>query len=164
MIDFAKRFKARAQENLDDARRLLDSPWELREFADDASTAVAVREKRHILLHLLHPESFERSPAAHKRDIDAAFRVLLDGQPPDDLDERLLAIRRRLEDRLPEGNTSTGDIDFYFPPLRGIWYAEAGGEGEGAGDLEALEWKKQIILYGPPGTSKSFRPRILPTR
>jgi 5-methylcytosine-specific restriction protein B len=58
LIDFARRFKALASDDAEAARQLLDSPWELREFADDTSTAV--REMRHILLHLLRPDCFER--------------------------------------------------------------------------------------------------------
>ena len=42
-----------------------------------------------------------------------------------------------------------------------MWESNAQGDGDGAGDLEALLWKKQIVFYGPPGTSKTFQARRL---
>jgi 5-methylcytosine-specific restriction protein B len=157
LIDFVKRLKA-----LDDADRevLLDDPWALRDFADD--TDEPVREMRHVILHLLRPEHFERiSSGTHKREIAAAFAGLLGDDAPADVDERLLAIRTRLEEYLPSGNTDKGMVDFYWPPLHGVWESTAGGEGDGTGDLEALTWKGQIVLYGPPGTSKTFQAKQL---
>lgn len=139
---------------------MLADPWALRDFADD--TDERVREMRHVLLHLLRPDDFERiSSGTHKREIAAAFSSLLEGDQPGDVDEQLLAIRRRLSEYLPGGNTDKGEIDFYHPPLHGVWESTAGREGDGTGDLEALEWKKQIVLYGPPGTSKTFQAREL---
>jgi 5-methylcytosine-specific restriction protein B len=157
LIDFVKRLK-----ELPVAERtaLLADAWALRDFADD--TSEAVREMRHVVLHLLRPDEFERiSSGTHKREIALAFADLLEDGAPDDLDERLLAIRGRLETYLPGGNTSKGTVDFYWPPLHGVWESSAGGEGEGTGDLEGLVWKGQIVLYGPPGTSKTFQARQL---
>jgi 5-methylcytosine-specific restriction protein B len=158
LIDFVRRFKA-----LDGEARLtlLTNAWELRDFADD--TTWPVREMRHILLHLLAPDEFERiSSGTHKREIASAFDELLGENAPADVDERLLTIRGLLEGFLPDGNThKSGQVDFYFPPLHGVWEATASGEGDGTGDLEALEWKKQIVFYGPPGTSKTWQARRL---
>ena len=158
LIDFARRFKALA---LAQREALLGDPWALRDFADASDEPR--REMRHVLLHLLRPDEFERiSSGTHKREIAAAFSGLLDDGAPDDVDERLLAIRANLEDQLPDGNTNKpGLVDFYWPPLHGVWESSAGGEGDGTGDLEALVWKKQIVLYGPPGTSKTFQARRL---
>jgi 5-methylcytosine-specific restriction protein B len=151
-IDFLQRFKAL---DVEEARKLLQSPWELRDFADE--TDAPVREMRHILLHLLHPEEFERiSSGSNKREIVASFAGLLPDGAPTDVDEQLLAIRGRLAQLVPGGNVAGGELDFYNAPLHRVWEASAGGEGEGTSDLEALEWKKQLILYGPPGTSKTF--------
>lgn len=158
LIDFALRFKSLPE---DERTTLLGDPWKLRDFADD--TAHPIREMRHVLLHLLRPDEFERiSSATHKREIASAFTGLLDSTAPDGLDERLLAIHQRLAEYMPSGNTAPKtEIDFYHRPLHGIWESSAGGEGEGAGDLETLRWKKQIILYGPPGTSKTYQARLL---
>ncbi|WP_068982489.1 AAA family ATPase [Tsukamurella pseudospumae] len=151
LINFALRFKHLPAER---RAELLDSPWELRDFADD--TELSIREMRHILLHLLRPVEFERtSSGTHKREIAAAFSGLLAADGPVDVDEQLLAIRREIE-RLK----GTEKIDFYRGELRGVW-SSTGGDSEGVGDLEALRWKKQIVLYGPPGTSKTWQARQL---
>jgi 5-methylcytosine-specific restriction protein B len=158
LIDFALRLK-----RMEPAERkeLLSEPWKLRDFAD--ATLQPVREMRHVLLHLLRPDDFERiSSGTHKREISAAFAGLLDDTAPDDLDEQLLAIRHRLSELMRAENVANGrDIDFYHSPLHGVWESNAQGEGDGTGDLEALLWKKQIVFYGPPGTSKTFQARRL---
>jgi 5-methylcytosine-specific restriction protein B len=155
LIDFSRRIKHLPQEQ---RGPFLDDPWALRDFADE--TDQPIREMRHILLHLLRPDEFERiSSGSHKREIASAFSSLLDEDSPADLDERLYAIRKKLEEHLPKGNTPKGMVDYYSPPLRGVWESTGGGDGEGATDLETLLWKKQIVLYGPPGTSKTFEAR-----
>ena len=157
LIDFVRRLKALPVE---EREALLDDAWALRDFADD--TDEPVREMRHVLLHLLRPDEFERiSSGTHKREIASAFVGLLDDDAPDDVDERLFAIRGRLESYLPKGNTKKGVVDFYWPPLHGVWESTAGDEGDGTGDLEALTWKGQLVLYGPPGTSKTYQARQL---
>lgn len=160
LLDFAIRWKALSAE--DQLAKLAD-PWALRDFADDASEDVPVREMRHILLHLLRPEEFERiSSGTHKQQIADAFRgEFLDGEDaPEDLDEQLLRIRGALEGLGVQPDLDGGTIDFYFPPLNGIWKPDAEGE-EGAGDLTLLLHKKHLVFFGPPGTSKTHRTRAL---
>lgn len=160
LLDFTIRWKAL---NAEEQRAKLEDPWALREFADDASEDVPVREMRHILLHLLRPEEFERiSSGTHKQQIVDAFRgEFLDGDDaPEDLDEQLLRIRGALEELGVQPDLDGGTIDFYFPPLNGIWKPDADGE-EGASDLGLLLHKKHLVFYGPPGTSKTYRTRAL---
>lgn len=153
LIDFVRRFKGQP---LDRRKELLSDPWLLRDFADD--TDWRVREMRHIILHLLRPDDFERiSSGSHKRQIATAFKSLVADGVSDDLDERLLSIRRAVEDYLPTGGSSTIVVDFYENPLRGVWNSAGADDGDGVGDIEALHWKKQIVLYGPPGTSKTWQ-------
>lgn len=148
LIDFSLRLKREPPER---RTELLNSPWALRDFAD--STSLPLREMRHIVLHLLCPDEFERiSSGTHKREIATAFASLLPDDAPSDMDERLLLIRREIERYL-----STDEIDFYMGELRGVWGASADHDSEGVGDLEALKWKKQLVLYGPPGTSKTWQ-------
>lgn len=160
LLDLTIRWKAL---NAEEQRAKLEDPWTLREFADDASEDVSVREMRHILLHLLRPEEFERiSSGTHKQQIVDAFRgEFLDGtEAPEDLDEQLLHIRGALEGLGVQPDLDGGTIDFYFPPLNGIWKPDADGD-EGASDLSLLLHKKHLVFYGPPGTSKTHCTRAL---
>lgn len=160
LLDFVIRWKALGAE---EQRARLEDPWALREFADDAGEDVQVREMRHILLHLLRPEEFERiSSGTHKQQIVEAFSgEFLDGSDaPEDLDEQLLRIREALEELGVQPDLDGGTIDFYYPPLNGIWKPDADGD-EGASDLSLLLHKKHLVFYGPPGTSKTHRTRAL---
>lgn len=162
LIDFCLRFKA--IDSSEERRRLLADPWALRDFADTASEGIAVREMRHILLHLLRPDDFERmSSRTHKQNIVAAFadELLTGDEVPEDLDEQILLIRQKLV----QLNAQPGQeiLDFYRPPLHGIW--DPGSDRpEGASDLDLLLYKKQVVLYGPPGTGKTYRTRELADR
>lgn len=157
LIDFVRRLKVLSDP---ERRAVLATESTLREFADD--TDWPIREMRHVLLHLLRPEYYERiSSGTHKREIAHAFSGLLPDGISDDVDEQLWAIRQELEKYIPGGNTSKGTVDFYYEPLRGVWESSGGATAGGVGDLEALEWKKQIVLYGPPGTSKTWQAESL---
>lgn len=160
IIEFTRALKAL---DSNQRRAVLADPWKTRDFAEKVPSENR-REMMHILLHLLHPDTFERiASGTHKRQIVKAFEDL---SPPEAgetqrVDERLLAIRKRLEELLPDGNTGDGEVDFYYAPLKSVWSSGALDSGEGTGDLEALQWKKQLILYGPPGTGKTFTARRL---
>src|SRR5262249_31665789 len=106
IVDFARRLKQLAR---DERPAVLSDPWRLRDFADqDADEGAA--SMRHILLHLLHPENFERiSSGEHKRNIITAFGKLVpDGVVGDD--EALLAIRERLQELL---GLPSEKVDYY---------------------------------------------------
>jgi 5-methylcytosine-specific restriction protein B len=112
LLDFTIRWKALGPE---EQQPKLKEPWALREFADDAGEDVKVREMRHILLHLLRPEEFERiSSGTHKQQIVDAFRgEFLDGDgAPEDPDEQLLHIRGALEGLGVQPDLAGGTIDF----------------------------------------------------
>ena len=162
LLDFCLRFKA--IDDPEQRRTLLDDPWALRDFADDAGEGIAVREMRHILLHLLRPGEFEpMSSRTHKQNIVDAFAAeLLAGEDiPEDLDEQLLLIRQKLVELKAQPDRPV--LDFYWPPLRDIW--DPGSDRpDGASDLDLLLYKKQIVLYGPPGTGKTHRTRELADR
>lgn len=163
LIDFCLRFKA-----LEAGRgeALLANPWLLRDFADDVSEGIAVREMRHILLHLLRPDEFERmSSQTHKQNIVDAFarELLTEADASDGVDEQLFRIRQRLVELNAQPTAHMGVLDFYYPPLRDIW--DPGSDRpEGASDLDLLLYKKQLVFYGPPGTGKTHRTRELAGR
>ncbi|MDF3319907.1 AAA family ATPase [Rhodococcus sp. C3V] len=157
LIDFTVRLKTLS---LEDREAVLADPWALEDFVRQAPSQNR-REMMHILLHLLHPDSFERiASGAHKREIASAFAQLLDEEVPEDwsVDRKLLAIRTKLENDF----LATADyVDFYHAPLQGVWQSRPNRDSEGTTDIESLEWKKQLILYGPPGTSKTFTAKEL---
>jgi len=161
LLDFTLRFKA--IEAREDREALLNDPWRLRDFADDAAEGIQVREMRHVLLHLLRPDEFERmSSQTHKQNIVRAFEGDLFGDEPgpEDLDERILRIREKLVALGAQPNAHQGILDFYHPPLHQIWDSSS-SRSEGTSDLDLLEYKKQMVLYGPPGTGKTHRTREL---
>jgi 5-methylcytosine-specific restriction protein B len=152
VADFVRRLK---EEPELERQEILGDPWRLRDFMDAADDGASLA-MRHVLLHLLYPDTFERiASGAHKRSIASTFAGLVeDGET--DLDEQLLTIRERLEVLLKKPR---GQIDFYQPPLEGTW--GAGRSGDGADSIDALELQKQLVIFGPPGTSKSYEARQL---
>jgi 5-methylcytosine-specific restriction enzyme B len=152
IADFARRLK----EVPEPARReTLGDPWRLRDFMDKADDGDTLA-MRHVLLHLLHPDSFERiSSGPHKQSIARTYAGFVE-DPDADVDEQLLAIRHRLETLLKKPSTQ---VDFYAPPLEGTW--GAGRSGDDTPLIDALELQKQLVIFGPPGTSKSYEARQL---
>jgi 5-methylcytosine-specific restriction protein B len=132
-------------------------PWLFQEFVDRIDDAES-KQLRHMLLHLLFPDHFERIASGnHKRRVIKAFFELA-GSEHEDADRTILSIRRELETLLP-----LKQLDFYWPPLAEAWYDDSEGTTEGA-PLEIIQHKKQIVLYGPPGTGKTFRAKRLAER
>lgn len=121
-IELMLEFRALA---VDHATTLLSDPWQ---FADwvDTSTPSKNRPFRHILLHLLFPDHFERiGNARHKRAIIYAFsgKIGPSLSVKDvrsfsrlELDKAILQIRKQLETEYP-GTM----IDFYQEPITGTF-------------------------------------------
>lgn len=155
LIEFAIAWK-----RLPEAERTaaLADPWRFMENVDGVDGADA-RQGRHMLLHVLFPDRFERiASREHKRRVVASFSSLLDGNVPEDADRCLFAIRGKLENLL-----GRKDLDFYWSPLVEVWN-DSGESGEGAAPMDALRHKKQVVLYGPPGTGKTFRAKRVADR
>lgn len=132
-------------------------PWLFQEFVDSIEDAES-KQLRHMLLHMLFPDHFERIASGnHKRRVIKAFSGLVKPEPEDE-DRAILAIRGELEKQL-----SSQRLDFYWSPLVEAWYDDSEGASEGA-PLEIIQHKKQIVLYGPPGTGKTFRAKKLAER
>lgn len=154
LIEFALKWK-----ELDTERRaaLLPDPTAFMAFVDSVDGAEA-RQLRHMLLHLVHPDSFERiASGEHKRRVGAAFSSLA-GDGSDDLDARLRRIRESLASMIPGAG-----LDFYDPPLVEVWNDQGEAPADGL-SLEALRHKRQIVLYGPPGTGKTHQAKSIAER
>lgn len=78
----------------------------------------------------------------------------------DDVDERLYEIRQRLTATGAQPSGGDSMFDFYRPPLQSIW-DPGSTQSEGASDIDLLAYKKQLVVFGAPGTGKTHRTRQL---
>jgi len=154
LLDLLAGFKGLERERQEP---LLADPWAFEAWIDELPGATT-KQMRHVLLHLLFPETFERiASGGHKRIITEVFDGLID-DAPEDQDRHLAAIRQRLRELLAATHPELADdeqFDFYREPVRSAWLS---GDAE---NLVALRFKKQLVLYGPPGTSKTYQAREL---
>jgi len=102
-------------------------------------------EARHILLHLMFPDQFERiASERQKKRVVEAFAQFADGTQ--NIDAALANIRRALV-----AQYQRPDVDFYDRDIRGQWYAkdddEEGNEG-GAAAPPSLKQGLDAILGG----------------
>lgn len=136
----------------------LADPWRFQRFIDDIEDADG-RQIRHMLLHLLFPAHFERiASRSHKAHVVKSFHGLIPAGTEEQQDRQLFAIREALGKLLP----SQEHLDFYEPPLAAAWYDAS--ESTDLASFDLIQFKKQIILYGPPGTSKTHRAERLAER
>jgi 5-methylcytosine-specific restriction protein B len=134
------------------AKELISDAWKFEEFIDEIEDADS-RQIRHMLLHLLFPDYFERIASSdHKRRVSLVFGGLAQNSMPEGTDRRLHEIRQELTKLLPDTS-----LDFYSAPLREAWY-------DSAGEIDVIHYKKQIVLYGPPGTGKTHEAREIAER
>lgn len=155
LIEFAIAWKKLPAEQ---QTRAASDPWQFEEIVDRVDEAQS-RQLRHMLLHLLFPDHFERiASGTHKRRIVSAFSGLINEESQDE-DRQILAIRRELEKLLPNRK-----LDFYWSPLVEAWYDNSEGSSTEDAPLEIIRYKKQIVLYGPPGTGKTYRAKKLAER
>lgn len=107
---------------------------------------------QHILLHLCAPEKYEAIAALkHKKAIVETFYSLIDNgdteKLSEDIDENILAIRKKLEEILGK------KISFYDKNIQDAW--NFGESKNDASEVTLFEYKKALVFYGPPGTSKT---------
>ena len=104
--------------------RLLDDPWAFKDFlfSRQFSGRLLVDRQntggmeRHLLLHMVFPDTFERSLQNDKNRIAGASRFArYVGEESDDVDRKIQQIRQGLE-------TERGvDFDFYDDDVIGLW-------------------------------------------
>jgi len=105
-----------------------------------------------ILLYLSKPEKYERITSdTHKQRIVQAFSGLEKDTEDKNIDERVLGLRAKITDLIKNVN-----FDFYDTPLiKSVW--NISDDDEVFDELKGLLFKKAIVFYGPPGTSKTHR-------
>lgn len=97
-------------------------------------------QARHVLLHLLFPDQFERTISeAHKTAMVAAFQH--DAGGAEDLDDALRNIRRAAEERLGHH-----DFDFYQPDVRALWDTAVSGPGAESEGVAAIR-QAVAVMY-----------------
>lgn len=115
VVAFARRLKGLG----DDKRRdLLANPWRFKAWLVEEDRGEQMM--RHILLHLLFPDEFERiASTTHKYRIRAQLIGLVEADSSEgagsdaeeDIDRQLLAIRTKIGELIPHGQGPDGHID-----------------------------------------------------
>ena len=107
----------------------------------------------HILLHLCNPEKYEAIAAQkHKDAIINTFFSLLDKENTeglwDDIDDTILQIRKKLDELFGY------ELSFYDDEIQDAW--NFGESKDDVSEVALFEYKKALIFFGPPGTSKTY--------
>lgn len=111
-----------------------------------------------ILMHLSKPKDYEPIASdGHKDRIRWAFRKFIDDASKEvkgyNREKQIFYIREKITDIIKRK-----DFTFYDSEIRVIW--DWGGNintyDYEFSPLSALQYKKAIVLYGPPGTSKTY--------
>ncbi len=115
LLEFLRKWK-----KLPDKEKVLSDPWKFKEIVFSVPHERA-GVQREALLHLVHPDTFERIVGRdHKRYVARCFSYLTDGSTQD-VDRRILEIREGLAPKYGE------DFDFYDDELKRLWLSEENG-------------------------------------
>ncbi|HEY1060060.1 MAG TPA: AAA family ATPase [Daejeonella sp.] len=111
-----------------------------------------------ILLHLSNPDKYEPVASdSHKDRIRNAFNIFIEEAPADikakNREEQILYIRGIVAEILKDD-----EFTFYDNYVGNIWGwgGKANSYEYDFDPLTALLYKRAIVLYGPPGTSKTY--------
>lgn len=108
-----------------------------------------------ILTYVANPDVYERIASdTHKNQIVQSFKTLLVDDKGLNLDKKILEIRRVLTEL-----TENQELDFYDNRYVKVWNYSL--LEEGFDEVQGLQYKKAIILHGPPGTSKTYSAKRL---
>lgn len=110
-----------------------------------------------ILLYLANPDKHERIASDnHKQKIVNSFSSLEeDNAKENTIDDRVLDIRAKISSLIKDEN-----FDFYdYSSIKKVW--NTGDDDLEFDELQALLFKKAVVFYGPPGTSKTYKAKEL---
>lgn len=182
LLEFVEQWKQKGQY---ERQETLNNPSEFKRFLFNmsvtgqllASNAGKGSLERDILLHIVHPDTFEATKSEYKDAIaNAKYFADFITDRTGDIDHKIQQIRNGLEAKLGR------DFDFWDGDIKAIW--ESGQPLPckticgpiNLGDLASklylpadflqeintlLEDKKQVIFQGPPGTGKTYVAREL---
>lgn len=107
------------------------------------------------ILHFLNPQEVEAIVSSNEKNaIVKAFDWVTGVDQKTDVDEKLSIIRTAILN--PRNATS-----YYSDPLiKSLWRSEK-MNAEDLSRVQQLKYKKAMVLYGPPGTSKSYTAKDL---
>ncbi len=120
-----------------------------------------------MILHLGYPEYYERMISTQdKRKVVDYYIDRIDEEIKEkgNLDEKLLSIRESFE----QTEYKDKDFDFYYPAIKGEWDDDGNTNSNKESEesieedpflddlVKSLRLHKQIILFGPPGTGKTY--------
>lgn len=111
LVEFIRAWKRLSPTEQD---RLLNDPWAFKQMLF-AIPIYAAQSQREILLHLIHPDTFEAIASRdEKQKIDRAFAQYV-SEPTDDIDRRIMQIRQRLSEQYGP------DFNFYWQEVQDRW-------------------------------------------
>ncbi len=133
-------------ENVEKRRDLFGNGFEFAKKLDNMEISTTP-QFRHMLVHLLFPDDFERVfSGQHKNKIFQCYENLINDGMSDtwlNIDKALRSIRERL-------SQERGFRDFYEELFYDEWFNGNPPNGR------CLQLPENIIFFGPPGTGKTF--------
>lgn len=107
---------------------------------------------KNALLNLCDNQHFEPIFSNnHKESIVKAFKWMLVDENVGTIDQKLAAIR----EELTKNYNYNYDFSFYDDGIRELWQIDDKKVND-LDEVQLLEYKKAMVLYGPPGTSKTY--------
>ncbi len=151
--------------NLAEPKRseFLSDGWKFAQWLENIPECNS-RQLRHMILFLLFPDDFDHIfGGTHRRMIVQKFTEKIDTEVKKmsalEIDRKLFNIRRQKEEEY-----GTKNLDFYVSPLYDIWQ-DSKPENDSVSEPDSQKSEASTmkhpyplnqILYGPPGTSKTY--------